>query len=107
MIIAFGLTLGMVAWVSFIYISFYYGDRPVTENWFAAMMGVGTFEYGKAMLGLMGSGIPAMPAAFGLAVAVAVGVAYLLRESAEADFTGAIEGVVGLPIDQFGAVEGA
>lgn len=107
MIIAFGLTLGIVAWVSFIYVSLFYGDRPVSSNWFAAMMGLGTFEYGKAMFGLMGTGIPALPAALGMALAVAVGVHMLLRETADEDFNGVIEGVCGLPTDQFGAAEGA
>ncbi|MFT4570485.1 MAG: hypothetical protein ACI8TX_001744 [Hyphomicrobiaceae bacterium] len=106
MSMAFGLTLGLIAWITFIYVQYNYGDRPTSRLWFASMMGLGMFEYGKGLFGLIELGLPAFPLAFGAAVsgAVLVYVAQGMSEQANNE-EGFIETVVGLGEGQIAAAD--
>jgi hypothetical protein len=96
MSIVFGLTLGLAAWITFIYVQHNYGDRPTSRLWFAMMMGLGMFEYGKGLFGLVELGLPAMPMALSAAAATTA-LVYLAQGAGKRTAeNGMIERLVGL-----------
>ena len=71
MIVALSLTLGLAAWVTFIYCQYHFGDRPTSPQWFAMMLGLDVFEYGKGLFSLIEFGVPALPVSITAAVLTA------------------------------------
>ena len=91
-----GLTIGLFAWVTFIYAQYKYGDRPTSEYWFAAMISLGTFEYAKAMLTMVEIGLD--PILLAMAAAGLTGAALLAQQlnAARGSDEGVLENLVGL-----------
>ena len=57
----------LVTWLAFVYVQHHYGDRPTTNNWWALMSGLGTFEYGKCVWAHF-NGLPSMSLALATAL---------------------------------------
>jgi hypothetical protein len=74
-VVAF-LTVGLLAWIGFIYTQYHYGDRPTNVVWYAVMMTLGVFEYGKGVLGLIELGVSPLPVAGVLAMLTGACVYY-------------------------------
>lgn len=69
-------TIGLVAWVTWIWVQHHYGDRPTTSVWLALMLALGIFEYTKSMLALI-HGAPAVLYAASAALLAAGAIAVM------------------------------